>query len=251
MKKTILGIFISGVFLHAAVADSSVVIDWENSPLGEPPAVGSDHLPFFEWDQGMNTVKVVNGSEYPNFFPGAQQALLITQPDGKGKWAVPVFDFHSQKPLAKGSLTLNAMLLATGPGVLSGFNIVLAPEALEELVHNDMSSAPARIRLTGDFAVQVFVPASSGAPIVCDPRTALQTPYEVKIEWDLTASPPYFTVYLDGVPVSDREKGQKGVATQFPLVDVPASGIGAVMLRPRGPGSSYLIGRMEMGESLP
>lgn len=253
MKKTLFTVFVSSLLIQSVVADSSVVIDWSEAPVGSPPVVGENHLAFLEHVDGVGKAEIIDGtSPLPNPFLESPRALLIEQANQKGRSVVPVFDFYGAQPLPKGTLTMKVMLLRAGePGSLSGLNIILAPEATPDLARTNMASGFARIRLTGDFSAQVMVPATSASPIACEPRTVYDKPYDVRIDWDLTTTPAYFTVHVDGIPVSDQQAGQKGEATRFELVDLPSNGIGAVMLMPRSTTSSYIIGRMEMGASIP
>jgi len=253
MKKIIFALFVSCLFVRAAAADSTVVVDWKESPVGAAPSIGNNRIAFLEYMEGGASVEVVDAdSTVPNPFPQDQRALLINQANERRRPAIPVFDFYSGQPLAKGSFTMKAMVIPPSePASLSGLNIILAPEASPEMAKGSLESGLARIRLTGDFSIQILVPAADNKPIECDPRITSSTPYEVRIDWDLTASPPFFTVHINGVGVSNREEGRKGLATQFPFTDLSATGIGAIMLMPRTTDSSYIIGRMEMGEFLP
>ncbi len=254
MNKTLVPLLILIATLTAR--GESIVVNWEDANVGAAPEPGKNRLEYLSNASPPNTVVVLDqNSPGLTAFPDGSRALRVTQgssPGQKPKSAIAVFDFGSAEPLMKGVFSIRTVLLPSpDPGALSGYNIVLAPSPASDLSQGMLTTGIARVRLTGNFGVQVNIPAGSTESIGCEQRITAEKAHEVRISWDLTASPAYCTVHVDGQPVNARENGIPGEATHFPLGENISTGVGAIMIMPRSITSSYLIGRMEMGATLP
>lgn len=254
MKKNLFIAAILGICTPIAVAGNTVV-DWSESKAGEPPAEGTNHLAHLTNSGEPNSVTILDKTTSPqNPFSGEGRAMQITQgrsPGQKAQSAIAIFDLSSASPALKGTLTMDVYLLPPADSAqMSGLNIVLAPEADPAFGTGQLANAFARVRVTGNFGVQVNIPADNPETISCQQKIVPATPYKVRIDWDLTAAPGYFTVHLNDEPVSARESAG-GEAARFQFDGDPKSGIGAVVLMPRTVTSSYIIGRMEMSAAKP
>lgn len=234
----------------------SFAVDWAETAVDTAPEPGKNHLQYLTNATTPNEVVILDRNiSSVTAFPEGERALKITQgssPNQKAQSAIAVFDFSSAEPLMKGSFTISTVLLpSSDPGALSGYNIVLAPNAANDLSQGVLTTGIARIRLTGNFGIQLNIPAANTESIGCQQKIVAEKAHDVRIDWDLTASPAYCTVHVDGQPVSAKDKGIPGEATHFLLGENISSGVGAIMIMPRTITSSYLIGRMEMSPALP
>jgi hypothetical protein len=201
-------------------ADGRVVCTWEAQTVGQAPP------PLFDRTATATkgaVLRVVNGaSEPPSPFPNGKAALHVQSPEGS---RAAVSTVLAETPSPKGWAEFD---VAAGTK-----NMVI------DLIQRPAGSEnPRGFRTNGKTLALVFIRPNDSLLVMTPDRAAKMnffpkipenTPVTVRVDWDLSASPPVLSFKIDGAQVTDG----KGESVNFALPHLEeATGIDVVRISP-------------------